>query len=147
MCTGFLMARNRIFRFLSWNVRGLNDQAKCSTIRAFVRNCKCCVVCMQETKLASISAEKLGSFCGLCLRDFRVLNAEGTKEGLLTAWNPTLFDCLDSWTGVFSLNVLLKRKADGKVALFSNIYGPTIAHLKENFFYELKTICDRAPNT
>ncbi len=139
------MARNRLFHFLSWNVRGLNDPVKCSSILALVRNCKGSVVCFQETKLAFVSAFKLRSFCGNFLRDFRTLDADGSRGGLLTAWNPALFDCLRSWASLYSLNVLLKRKADGTVLLVSNIYGPTCPARKGEFFLDLKSIKDHAP--
>nr|CAD1830160.1 unnamed protein product [Ananas comosus var. bracteatus] len=32
------MARNIIFQFLSWNVRGLNDPTKCTIIKSVIRN-------------------------------------------------------------------------------------------------------------
>ncbi len=145
--SGLFMARNRVFRFLSWNVRGLNDKAKCSVVRAFVQNCKCGVVCFQESKISSLSVFKLRSFCGLCLRDFRSLDAVGSRGWLFfSVWNPVLFDCLDHWAGSFSLNVLLQRKADGLVLLVSNIYGPTDFARRSAFFEELKAISARAPS-
>nr|CAD1838374.1 unnamed protein product [Ananas comosus var. bracteatus] len=75
--------------------------------------------------------------------DFRTLNADGTRGGLLTAWNSALFDCLDKWVGSYSLNVLLRRKIDGKEFWISNIYGPTSADLKADFFNELLAISER----
>ncbi len=139
------MARNRNFRFLSWNVRGLNEAAKCSTVLAFIRNSKSCVVCFQETKLAALSASKLRSFCGYPLSDFRSMDALGTRGGLLTVWNPALFTCLADWCGSFSLNVLLSRKADGSVVLVSNFYGPNSAPLRAGLFSEIKAIYEIAP--
>lgn len=118
-----------MFRFLSWNVRGLNDSAKCVVVKNFLRNSKCCVVCLQETKLPSISLTKSRTIFGFHLQEFRVLHPIGTKGGLLTAWNPFLFECVEDWAGLFTLNVVLKRKLDGKVFTLSNIYGPTCATL------------------
>lgn len=134
------MARNRIFRFLTWNVRGLNDNSKCTVVKSFIQHCNCCAVCFQETKLSAITTAKFHSFGGFHLQDFRSLNAEGTRGGLLTAWNPNLFYCLNESMGRFSLNVLLKRKVDGKLFTISNVYGPTTANLKMNFFLELRFI-------
>nr|CAD1823673.1 unnamed protein product [Ananas comosus var. bracteatus] len=132
------------FRFLSWNVRGLNDPSKCTVIKSFIRNAKCCVVCLQETKISSISPTKFHTICGFHLQDFRALDAVGTKGGLLTAWNPSLFECLEDWGGSFSLNVVLKRKRDGSVFMLSNIYGPTCASLKAAFFRELRYLGQRS---
>nr|CAD1834076.1 unnamed protein product [Ananas comosus var. bracteatus] len=64
----------------------------------------------------------------------------GTRGGLLSAWNPALFDCIHDWAGLYSLNVVLRRKADGKLFTVSNIYGPTDTTLKAGFFQELRSI-------
>nr|CAD1824707.1 unnamed protein product [Ananas comosus var. bracteatus] len=138
------MARNRLFRFLTWNVRGLNDHDKCAIVKSFVRSCKCSVICLQETKLSSTPLAKFWAFCGFHLRDYRTLDAIGTRGGLLTTWNPFLFDCIQHWNGSFSLNVVLKRKVDGKVFYVSNVYGPTRVDLKPAFFQELREICGRS---
>lgn len=134
------MARNRVFRFLSWNVRGLNDRSKSTVVKSFILSSRCCVVCLQETKLNSVSLSKFFTFCGSHLRDFRSLDATGTRGGLITAWNPSLFDCIDEWSGLFSLNILLKRKVDNATVLISNIYGPNCNTLKAAFFDELRSI-------
>nr|CAD1844395.1 unnamed protein product [Ananas comosus var. bracteatus] len=136
--------KNRVFRFLSWNVRGLNDQAKCTTVRSLIRNSKCSVVCLQETKLASICFSKFRSICGGQFHDFRTLDACGTRGGLLTTWNTALFDSVHCWAGDFSLNVVLKRIVDGQLFSISNVYGPTHDDLKPVFFLELRSIRDRS---
>ncbi len=92
----WFMARNRSFRFVSWNVRGLNSRDKCVTVKSFIKGCKCGVVCLQETKLAATSTDKFLSFCGFHIREFRALDAVGTKGGIITAWNPALFECESS---------------------------------------------------
>nr|CAD1835673.1 unnamed protein product [Ananas comosus var. bracteatus] len=136
------MARNRVFRFLSWNVRGLNDQSKCTVVRCFIRFSKVSVVCLQETKLPSISPGKFRSFCGFHLQEFRTLDAVGTRGGLLTAWNIYLFDCVQHWNGSHTLNVLLQRKSDRNLFLITNVYGPTGSSNKASFFLELRHIAN-----
>nr|CAD1830240.1 unnamed protein product [Ananas comosus var. bracteatus] len=93
-----------------------------------------------ETKLSATSLEKFRSFCGYHLQDFRTRDAEGTRGGLLTAWNSSPFDCIQEWKGAFTLTVLLKRKIDGATFMISNVYGPTSVTLKANFFQELRSI-------
>lgn len=75
------------------------------------------------------------------------MDAVGTRGGLLTAWNPTLFDCVQEWAYLYSLNVVLRRRIDGKLFTISNIYGPTIPSFKVGFFQELRDICDLALGT
>ncbi len=138
------MARNRCFRFLSWNVRGLNGPDKCKSVKLFLKGCKCGVICLQETKLSSISKDKFFSFCGFHLREFRVMNAGGSRGGLITAWNPSLFECVDGWTGRFTINSVLKRRMDGAIFMISNIYGPTSGAVDRGaFFQELREIGSR----
>lgn len=38
-------------KFLSWNVRGLNDVEKSNVVKNVIRRSRCDIVCMQETKL------------------------------------------------------------------------------------------------
>ncbi len=109
-----------------------------------IRRSKCGVSCLQETKLARLSSNKLLSFCGPHLRDFKVLDAIGSRGGIVTAWNPSLFECIEGWTGQFSVNTVLKRRVDGKLYTISNVYGPTLVTYKAAFFRELKDIGDRA---
>ncbi len=63
--------------------------------------------------------------------------------GLLSAWNPALFDYVQDWVGSYSVNIVLRRKADGLLFMVSNIYGPNRASLRPDFFLELRSICSR----
>ncbi len=134
------MARNRSFKFLTWNIRGLNDKDKCVLVKAFLRFSRCSAVCLQETKLAATPQSKFASFCGFHLQEYRVKNAVGTKGGLLTTWNSSLFEFVRVWEGMFSLTVVLKRRADGSLFSLSNVYGPTCHALRASFFEELRII-------
>jgi exonuclease III len=40
---------------LGWNVRGLNDQDRKDTVHEMIAASSCHIVCLQETKLESIS--------------------------------------------------------------------------------------------
>ena len=44
-------------RMVSWNVRGLNDAQKRLVVRNLLREWNCDVVCLQETKLASMDRQ------------------------------------------------------------------------------------------
>ncbi len=74
------------------------------------------------------------------------MDAVGTRGGLITAWNPDLFDCLVDWIGSYSLNVILKRKVDDGLFVISNIYGPTGGTSKVDFFRELLDLHGLSPN-
>ncbi|RVW79590.1 Transposon TX1 uncharacterized 149 kDa protein [Vitis vinifera] len=67
-------------KILSWNVRGANDSSKRKVIKTFIRNQRVDLICLQETKIHSMSdsiARSLGS--GRFL-DWKAANAEGLRE-------------------------------------------------------------------
>ncbi len=92
---------------MSWNIRGVNDPGKCAAVKSFIKSANYCVICLQETKLASTSLSKFFSFRGFHLNEFRTLDAVGTRGGLLTAWNSAMFDCVQYWVGVFVKDFIL----------------------------------------
>ncbi len=98
------------------------------------------MACLQETKLSAISGAKFRSFCGFHLLNFRALDANGSKGGLITAWNPAIFSCDSCWVGSFSLNLVLRRRVDDRVFSISNVYGPTDPALKDGFLLEVRNI-------
>lgn len=48
-------------KFLSWNVRGLNEMEKRLEIRGLLRDWRADIVCLVETKMAVISREVVRS--------------------------------------------------------------------------------------
>lgn len=50
--------------FLIWNVRGLNDRARRDNVRKVVDFTRPAVICLQETKLATISVWDIMAFLG-----------------------------------------------------------------------------------
>ena len=48
-------------KILSWNVRGLNDRRKRSIVKNLLRDWKCDVICLQETKLTSMDRQMAGN--------------------------------------------------------------------------------------
>jgi len=51
-----------MFRLLSWNVRGINDLHKRDVLKSFLRDWKCDLICLQETKLED---DSLSIICSL----------------------------------------------------------------------------------
>ena len=72
--------------FLIWNALGLNDRGRRDSLRKTVDACKPSLVCIQETKLAVISARDIISLLGREFQEFVYLAAQGTRGGILVAW-------------------------------------------------------------
>lgn len=52
----------RSFVVVSWNTRGLGDPDKCNLVRNVLFDAKPSVICIQETKLASVDLFKAKTF-------------------------------------------------------------------------------------
>nr|CAD1824879.1 unnamed protein product [Ananas comosus var. bracteatus] len=76
-----------MFNILCWNVRGLNDPCKRRCVRSIVSNLFCSVVCIQESKVDSVSRSFLRSCCGSSFDRCHVIPAYRASGGLITCWN------------------------------------------------------------
>ena len=75
------------YAVLSWNVRGLGDSDKCKTVRDTLVSSRADIICIQESKLHEVSPSKAREFLPTPLSDFQVVDADGLRGGLVTAWN------------------------------------------------------------
>lgn len=123
-------------KIISWNVRRLNDKEKRLAIRQTVLLEKPEVICFQETKIGQMNQNMVQQTCGKRLKDFQCLDAQGTKGGILLAWNPSKFSLIQCDKGEYTISVLLKYK--GEEIKVTSVYGPNSRRLRENFFEELR---------
>ena len=83
------MAEN--ISLLNSNVRGLNDQARCSAVNALIQKLGCSLVCLQETKLAQVLDADCCEIAGPSFDGHAALNADGTRGGVLLLWRKDKF--------------------------------------------------------
>ena len=79
-------------KMISWNVRGLNDPRKHLVVKNLLREWKCDVVCLQETKICPYV-------------DWVVLVADRTTGGILLMWDKKVFVKMEVLVGTFSMSV------------------------------------------
>ncbi len=90
-------------KFLSWNVRGLNDPKKWVMLKNWLRKWKVDVVCLQETKLDKVDKRVIHSIWGNRFVGWEVLNAVNTADGVLLLWDKRVVNRVDSKVGIFSV--------------------------------------------
>jgi exonuclease III len=74
------------FKFLSWNVRGLNSGARQEDLKQVVASSRPDIVCIQETKMALVTPQVVTSSLGQSFQNnFFFLPTEGTRGGTLLA--------------------------------------------------------------
>ncbi|WKA02253.1 hypothetical protein VitviT2T_020466 [Vitis vinifera] len=127
-------------KLLSWNVRGVNEKEKRKIIKTFIRNQRVDLMCIQETKIQSMSegvARSLGS--GRFL-DWRALDASGTAGGILICWDKRTLEIMDWEEGQFSLSCRFKNVDNGMVWVFTGVYGPFTKEEREWLWEEIGAI-------
>ena len=111
-------------RLLSWNVRGLNNPRKRLVCKNLLKEWKCDIVCLQETKVASIDTAFVRSLWGSPFIDWVALDAVQTSRGILLVWDKRVFEKMDVIVGQFCVSVLLRGVVDDFVWAWTGVYGP-----------------------
>jgi exonuclease III len=96
---------------LSWNVRGLNDVDRQSTVNEIISNSSCHVVCLQETKLDYVDQFTACFLGGYRLKSFAQRSAIGTRGGILLLWDDDVLQVSDIVATEFCLSASLLIRA------------------------------------
>jgi hypothetical protein len=84
-----------------WNVCGLSGGARRDVVTDLVRQERCSLLCVQETKLSNIDDGLVASMLGSNFR-YSFLPANVTRGGILVAWD------IATWSVLASLSVKVK---------------------------------------
>ncbi|KAJ1261729.1 hypothetical protein BS78_09G053400, partial [Paspalum vaginatum] len=122
---------------LSWNVRGLGDPDKCTTVRDALCSSSPSFACIQESKLQELGSSKARGFLPRSLPDFLSLSASGTRGGIVTAWDSSHFTLSSSLCRAFSLTTTFSSSASDATLTISNVYAPSDHRLSSVFLDEL----------
>lgn len=83
-----------------------------------------------------MNAQLVAQTCGRTLGGFSTLDAEGTRGGMLLAWNHSKFAMQQCSKRRYIISVVLRsRGEDFKISV---VYGPTTACLRRGFFSEIQ---------
>ena len=104
-----------MFRFISWNVKGINDRDKRVLLKNFLRDWKCDLICLQETKLEDVELSDICSIWGNQHVGFAIVKAIGLVGGILVLWNKNSFQLSFSYCGDFSI-VCFLQLIDGNIS-------------------------------
>ena len=127
-------------KMMSWNVRGLNDLRKRLIVRNLLREWNCDVVCLQETKLASMDRQLISNLWSYPYVDWVALDADQIAGGVLMMWDRRALEKLEVMVGQFSVSIRRQGLGDGFIWACSRVYGPNDNNLRGQMWDELTGI-------
>jgi exonuclease III len=126
-------------KILIWNVRGLNSTARQDFVRMLVQAIRADVVCLQETKMETISQRLVLSTLGPDFCHFLVRPSVGASGGILIAWKQDIGPADSTRVDAYCATIRL-LPADGEPWWLTCVYGPQGNDEKINFLQELRLI-------
>ncbi|KAG6663959.1 hypothetical protein CIPAW_02G057800 [Carya illinoinensis] len=113
-------------KIISWNVRGLNDASKRLQVKNLLREWNADIVCLQETKLKTVTTNNIRSIWSCVYIDWALLAANGASGGVLLMWDQWVVEKLEVAMGLFTVACSFRSASDGFKWAFAGIYGPNI---------------------
>ena len=132
-----MASRVQTMSFLFWNVQGLGDTDKCGLVRDSISAAAPAVACLQESKLATLDGHKARSFLPVALSEFLSKDADGTRGGVITAWDPRLLTLVDSTRSRFSLTTSFVSAVLDIAFSITNVYAPADHSLTGGFVADM----------
>lgn len=126
---------------LDWNVRGLNNSARRKVVSDLVTDIGCSIICLQETKMASIDANVVQKSLGMKFhRNFATLPANGTRGGTLLAVDDDYYKISSAEHRSFSVTTKVEATTSVEEWWLTVVYGPQDDHQKLMFLQELRAV-------
>lgn len=110
---------------LVWNVRGLNTPARRNTVFQVVQTAQPSLVCLQESKLEVVTIQLVRQCLGNKLENFVYLPAEGTRGGIILAWDATVVGLHNTHITKHTITALVKP-VTGEQWWLTGVYGPQL---------------------
>lgn len=124
-------------KILTWNVRGLNSSLRQDSVRELVDSAHVDVVCLQETKMQSISLRTVFSMLGADFPNYVHLPSVGVSGGILVAWRRHVGHTGQQRVDNHGISIQFCR-ADGQGWWPTYVYGPQGDGEKIQFLQELR---------
>lgn len=127
-------------KILSWNVRGLNEAEKRSTIKSLFHKWKADIVCLQETKIEDWSPLLIRQVWGNRWVEWATLNSIGRSGGVIVLWDKRQWSNRGVHQGLYTISCMLESSQEDLRWCSTGVYGPHNNIERENFWHELAAI-------
>ena len=127
-------------KILSWNVRGVNNPEKRKVFKQFIRDQRVDLVCLQETKVQNMTLRMARSLGLGRFSDWVSVDASGSVDGILLLWDKRILEVIETVCRTFSTSCSFRNVEDDFQWIFTGVYGPVLANLKEDLWEELGSV-------
>ncbi|XP_070013728.1 uncharacterized protein [Nicotiana sylvestris] len=127
-------------KIISWNIRGLNDKSKRSTIKALIQKWKPDILCLQETKTETCFVAIARQILGSRWVEWTELKASGKRGEVIILWDKRQWNCIDSLQGKYSISTMLEGVQIYLRLCFTGVYGPHSNWERIEFWEELAVV-------
>jgi exonuclease III len=132
---------NQGYKFLSWNIRGLNSDAKKEDVRQTISLFNLDLICVQETKLAQVDVALVRRcFGGIYEDNFVFLPATGYRGGILLAANSTILKITNPSSSNNTISATVVDHRSNLTWTVTRVSGPQGALEKKMFIRELRNL-------
>lgn len=119
---------------------GPRDPDKCTLVHGAVGDDSPSVACLQETKLASLPLGKDCSFLPARLSVLERKDADGSRGGLVTTWDPSVLSLVSRNAGRYTLTTAFSSTSSDLAFTVTNVYAPSDHSFTQEFFDEMMAI-------
>ena len=124
---------NKSWNVLSWNIRGINSDAKLLAIRNAIDTSGCSVLCIQETKRESFDLAFIKTFCPKRFDKFVFAPSVGASGGIIVIWNSTVFMGTSWFVDSFAIGISFVATQSNDSWKLVNVYGPCSGQRRVDF--------------
>ena len=112
------------WHILNWNIRGINDEKKWTSLSNKIEESSFSILYLQETERENFDSGYIKRFCPKQLSEFDYLPSLGASGGILVVWNESLFNGRTNDKTDYSISLEFTSKQSGHSWILTNIYGP-----------------------
>jgi len=127
------MVHIRAWKILNWNIRGINSDIKCNSVRDKISETNCEIVCLQETKREAFDLCYIKNLCPLAFDSFLHLPSQGASGGIIVVWKSSMFSRQMVFNNEYALIVELTSKLNNESWLLTIVYAPCTSTGKEPY--------------
>jgi exonuclease III len=125
--------KNKDWKVLTWNVRGINSEWKWNTVKNKLTESNCDIACLQEMKKEIIDANFIKRIYPTSLDSFDYLPSVGASGGILVIWKSSLFSATMKFTNNYAITMEFCSRHNRNRWILTSIYAPCTTEGKTLF--------------